>query len=338
MLISGLEDNSDLTELFVNFKAKPYYFATTIYKKNRLSKLSFDPISKNLRFLSTSVALNWTVGKSTKFSNRARNGEEKFVRDEYGWGSWYPWIYARWNSDHISNLDAWHLFFSSFTHGRIESIKTYYKLETHLAAELKYFLPFKINALQEVFQISQHSRSEINSHFFTTWPTGSVIGLHLRRGEIMSQDESWIRPGTSAFSIDDHVKGVLRMSERLNTDQVYVATDSTNTLELLRKKLPNFNIFSSNTDRSKFYRIEHEKIYDMQHFIFDNPKLGEFYAYSSISDLKYLSQCQGLVGKFSSEFMLTAWLLALGNQQEYVPFVDLHGDVTKLIHDRVIYT
>jgi hypothetical protein len=328
-----IEMNNHLLE----FNARPYYFMNTL-KKGKLAKLSFDPISKNIRFLSSAVAINWLSNKSTKFSKKARDGEAKFVKNQYGWESWYPWLYARQNSFDINNLDAWKLFFTSFSNGEVENNQsTQLKIKSDKSDELKYIFPAVISALNRIFKITFNSENEINSSYFCAMPSDPVIGLHIRRGEIISEDESWTRPGTPVFSIDDHVHAVRMMSEKLSTNKVFVATDSNSTIEKIVEKLPNFEVFTSNTDRNNFYRIKPGEIYDMQNYIYSNPEKASFYVHSSISDLKYLSQCHGLVGKFSSEFTFTAWLLAIGIQNKMIPFVDLHGDQTEINYDRIVY-
>lgn len=337
MLIQGMNPDNEINDLMLEFNSKPYYFKNTV-SRGKLAKLSFDPISKNIRFLSSAVAINWLSNKSTKFSKRARDGEARFVKNQYGWESWYPWLYARQNSININNLDAWRLFFSSFSDGQVENNQsTRLKIKHDYSEELKYTFPAVLSAINKIFQISYNVENEINANYFCAMPSNPVIGLHIRRGEIISEDESWTRPGTPVFSIDDHVHGVRMMSEKLGTNKVFVATDSNSTIEKIKEKLPGFEVFTSNTDRNNFYRIKPGEIYDMQNYIYSNPRKASFYVHSSISDLKYLSQCQGLVGKFSSEFTFTAWLLANGVQNKMIPFFDLHGDLTEINYDRVVY-
>lgn len=203
--------------------------------------------------------------------------------------------------------------------------------------DLKFIFPAVVSAINRVFQISLNVENEISQNYFCAMPSDPVIGLHIRRGEIISEDESWTRPGTPVFSIDEHAQGVRVMSEKLNTNKVFVATDSNQTLEKISEKLPDFEVFTSNTNRNNFYRIKPGEIYDMQNYIYSNPSKASFYVHSSVSDLKYLSQCQGLVGKFSSEFTFTAWLLAIGVQNKMIPFFDLYGVQTEINYDRILY-
>jgi len=58
--------------------------------------------------------------------------------------------------------------------------------------------------------------------------------------------------------------------------------------------------------------------------------MGEFYALSAIADLQNLSLCSGLVGKFSSEFIITAWMLAVGQHSKDIPIFDLRGEKTAI--------
>jgi hypothetical protein len=332
-----MKPDTEMDDRLLEFNAKPYYFKNTL-RKRKLAKLSFDPISKNIRFLSSTVAINWLSNKSTKFSNKARNGEERFVKNQYGWENWYPWIYARQNSTNVNNLDAWRLFFTSFSDGHVENNQsTQLNIKRDKSEMLKYTFPAVVSAINTIFKISLNVRKEINSNYFCAMPSDPVIGLHMRRGEIISEDESWTRPGTPVFSIDDHAHAVRMMSEKLGTNKVFVATDSNSTIEKIVEKLPDFEVFTSNTDRNNFYRIKPGEIFDMQNYIYSNPEKASFYVHSSISDLKYLSQCQGLVGKFSSEFTFTAWLLAIGVQNKMIPFCDLHGDQTEFNYDRIVY-
>ena len=327
-----------MNDYLLEFNVRPYYFKNTL-KKGKLAKLSFDPISKNIRFLSSAVAINWLSNKSTKFSNKARNGEDKFVKNQYGWESWYPWIYARQDCINVNNLDAWKLYFSSFSDGYVENNQsTQLNTKPDESEKLKYTFPAVVSAMNKIFKFSLNARKEVNSNYFCDMPSDPVIGLHIRRGEIISEDESWTRPGTPSFNIGDHVHAVRVMSEKLGTNKVFVATDSNSTIEKIKEMLPDFEVFTSNTDRNHFYRIKPGEIYDMQNYIYSNPREASFYVHSSLSDLKYLSQCQGLVGKFSSEFTFTAWLLAIGVQNKMIPFFDLHRAQTEIDYDRIVYS
>ena len=341
--LKNLSTDNRLEDSIQRYYDSPYCFQqkTIFSNKKKSAHLSFDPISKNLRMFASAVSFNWGIGRSGKLSNKARNGETEFVKNEYGWVSWYPWIYIRHLNLELNNIAAWSYYFNAFNsngelplqNSKITQIK---KNTTSIEEEL--YLRFAINiaSIKSNFILSEKSKTIVKKqNSAIKFAFDNVIGLQIRRGETVSEDETYIRPTTPAFTLEAHAFGVRALAEKLQTDKIYIATDSLQTIDKMSTLLPEFQISFSNIDRAKFYRVKTGQIYDMQNYIYDNPLEAPFYAYSAMTDLLNLSRCRGIVGKFSSEFVFTAWMLALAESKRYIPIFDLQGEQSQVNFDRL---
>jgi len=202
------------------------------YKK---LNLSFDPISKNLRMLTSAQAFNYSKGNyHVKLDNKPRRGEESFVLNNYGWESWKPWLYVKNIKPELNNIDAWAFYFENFNlNSRIPDHKTNIidKNIYSYSDQLYLYFAIHIAVMKQIFVPSSLTKKFLSETNSFPYGADNIIGVHIRRGDTVSSDESFTRPNTESFSLELHALGVRSMSEKLQTNKVYISTDSLETIE-----------------------------------------------------------------------------------------------------------
>jgi len=335
MLLNGYQNSftSRINEQLAEYRGNPYSLFT-LHPPMRKHKahLSVYPLSKNIRMVASVVAKNLAHGWSTQFSDLPRRGEEDFVRTSLGWESWFPWV---WTSDvsiyRGSGIEAWSEYFEfpnfqNSNHSHRKLVLKYQRSQDYFLTQL----PFMADALRQTFTFSQSSARKVQSlldqSFIQDVSNNGYIGVHIRRGENVSEDEKWTRKNVPFVSLEDYATATKDLAYELGIDKLFVSTDSVNTLERFSKLCTGFNIFYNYIDRSQFFRPMQDQIEDVETHVRKNGSLCNFYAFSALADLYMLSGSKGLVGTISkSEFSKTAWYLAVSKNDQFVPFRSLSG-------------
>lgn len=292
------------------------------------AQLSFYPISKNIRMISSIVAKNLAQGKNTKFSKKAKKGEEKFAKQFLGWKSWYPWIWTRWVSNNLSNLESWNVYFNfsrTNTHIKGKKLKV---LRTNPVEKTYARLGIYVFAVSKVFQLNESTKNEIvkmlPKEFFES--KEKIIGIHVRRGENISEKNDIQREGFIYVELSSYWEEIRKVSKQLNTKKIYLSTDSFEVIKYAKKELKELEVMYSDIDRDNFFRPTSTEQVSLETIIANNHQMAKFYSFTSIADLYALSKCDYIIGTISiSEFSKTAWYLAMADKNSYIPFSSLSG-------------
>lgn len=328
----GLNNSSSnkISYYIKKYKNNPYrlnHKSIDIFKSQ--AQLSFYPISKNIRMISSIVAENLAKGKITKFSKKAKKGEAKFVKHFLGWQSWYPWIWTRWASNNkLSNLESWSIFFD-FTADRNYAKKQKREvLKLNQLEKIYAKIGIYVFAIGKVFQLNELTKKEvlkiIPNEFFNL--NSKVIGVHIRRGENVSGENDIKREGFIFFDLSVYFNEIRKVSKQLNTKKIYLCTDSTEVINFAKAELKEYTLFYSNIDRDKFFRPTSTAQISLETLVANDTQMAKFYSITSIADLYALSKCDYIVGTISiSEFSKTAWYLAMAEKNSFVPFSSISG-------------
>jgi len=277
--------------------------------------------------LATSYSKSIAGGTSFRISNRPRRGEINFVKSVLGWSSWYPWIWVRHLQQEAMPLSrAWQTYFESdfsmrkFRGKRFRVRKCLEPLDVLASRFVLY-----CEALSRLFILSNYSKAYVSSNLNLELLELPFIALHIRRGENVSKDGSWIRPGFTFVSLEEYVRSINELATNLEINRIYLACDSVSDMDEVKLRLENhYEIFSLNLDRSRFVRHVQGHIEDVETWCQRNNNEIPFYTLSGIAELFAFSNSSGIVGSIgSSEFAKTGWLLACSRKRRLVPFVSL---------------
>jgi len=314
------------------FESEPYFFSNIdFYRRKKKARLSFYPLSKNIRMIASVIASNLQKNRETKFSNYPRAGEEKFVTENLGWKDWHPWVWSLNETLNHKGQEAWEDYFVFNGEKLGDNIKEIKKMRGASFIESEILkLPFLFEAYRRVFQFSditmQNLEPLLPEKLLLNVGIEPYFSVHIRRGENISEDESWTRANVPMVSIEKYAIEAKKMADLLQIGNVFVATDSDNSLDQFAKFCPDLKIFSNNLNRKYFFRPSRNQIEDVETYLRKNPKEVNFYAHSALADLFMMSKSKGIVGTLSvSEFTKTAWYLAMATSQKFVPFSSLSG-------------
>jgi len=286
--------------------------------------LSFDPVSKNLRFISSYFCEGIKKGLIPRISQQCRHGEDGWWREKTG-ESWYPWLWTRYFTNNTCNEASWNNLF--------KDIKDIIDLPPDIQqaeGQLSEFYLY-LACLDHTFRLNEEFEKQLkNTVLNYTWPSNPVCGLQIRRGEMVPQDgsvnKSW--NGRPIFTIDDYIKGLDIVCEKLGTNDVFVSTDSLETIDYLNNKYSQYNFISNLYDRNLFIRYDGDA--STVHLSIDlqsNQHLIQHYTESCVADLICLAKCQGYVGGMKhSEYGVTGWFLQMTKQKKITPYYNVEGD------------
>jgi hypothetical protein len=274
------------------------------------------------------VAENLANGKNTKFSKRAKKGEDKFVKQFLKWKSWYPWIWTRWANNNLSNLESWNIYFNFLPtnkHLKGQSLKV---LRVNQIEKTYAKMGIYVFAISKVFQLNENTKKEIvkiiPKDFFVT--NDKIIGVHVRRGENISGKNDIRREGFIYFDLLIYFNEIKKVSNQLKTKSIYLSTDSLEVIEYAQKELRDFTVMYSDIDRDSFFRPTSTEQVSLETIIANDSQMAKFYSFTSIADLYALSKCDYIIGTISiSEFSKTAWYLAMAEKKSFVPFSSISG-------------
>ena len=309
-----------INNCFEEYDSDPFVLGNQFFRfPARKGRLSFYPISKNLRMLATSYSKSIADGTSFGISHRPRRGEINFVKSVLGWSSWYPWIWVRHlQQDAMPLSKAWQTYFESnfsVREFRAKKFRVRKYLEPLDALSTRFVL--YCEALSRLFILSNYSKVYVSSNLNLELLESPFIALHIRRGENVSKDGSWIRPGFTFVELEEYLHAVNILAKNLEINRIYLACDSVTDMDEVKLRLENqYEVFSLNLDRSRFVRHVQGHIEDVETWCQKNTNDIPFYALSGIAELFAMSNCSGIVGSIgSSEFAKTGWLLACSRKR-----------------------
>lgn len=287
--------------------------------------LSFYPVAKNLRFVSSHFYNSVKNNRVPVLSDRARIGEDSFWMEMTS-KSWYPWLWIRYfdNVDsNEGNRKSWERLFNP-----IENVSEAPDINPDSFNSGSFFL--YLACLSHIFRFNEIFEKHLFSTYKAEFPEGPVCGLQIRRGEIVPKDgdinKSWnIR---ELFTLDDYMVGAKEVCEKLGTKSIFVSSDSSETLEYLKDNYPDYNFIVNKYDRNLFVRFQGDpsKV-NLERDLQLNPELIEHYTETCLIDLYMLSQCQGFVGGMRhSEYGVCGWFLQMAEQKSITPYYNLEGN------------
>jgi len=287
--------------------------------------LSFYPVAKNIRFVSSHFYNSIKNNRIPILSDTARSGEDSFWMNMTS-RSWYPWLWIRYFKDIDTgegNRKSWERLFRPIEDPCIKEVTGYNDVNPG-----SFFL--YIACLSHVFRFNQIFKNLIFEKYKSEFPEGPVCGLQIRRGEIVPKDgdinKSWkIR---ELFTLDDYMVGAKEICDKLGTKTIFVSSDSNETLEYLKENYTDYNFIVNKYDRSLFVRFQGDpsKV-NLERDLQLNPSLIEHYTETCLIDLYMLSQCQGFVGGMRhSEYGVCGWFLQMAEQEHITPYYNLEGN------------
>jgi hypothetical protein len=298
--------------------------------------LSFYPLSKNIRFLSSHFFDNIQKGLNPKLSNNPRPGEDYFWKQKTGENSWYPWLWSRNYKNNNSTKDSLNNILKD-----IERIVDISKFDENYINDLKNYaiepLPLYLACLDHVFSLNNDLENKLlNNELNYEWPSGPVCGLQIRRGETTKNttniDGAWA--GRKVYSLDEYMEKTKYICDILNTNNIFVSTDSSETIDYLKQKYTNYNFFDNKYDKNLFVRYST----DWKKEFIDSPSLElqlskkleliDHYNNSCLADLICLSKCNGYVGGMTiSEYGILGWFLQMAKQKKITPYFNIEGNL-----------
>lgn len=290
--------------------------------------LSFYPVAKNIRYVSSYFFKAIKSNKKPVLSYSSRPGEDTFWWSQTK-ESWFPWLWTRHLENNNTTQDSWCNYFLP--------IEDLIESDDKSTAELEDFYLY-LACLSHVFRISQVAKSSLFTKYVDFDSSQDMIGLQIRRGELVpnsgSVKESWSEKNASNFGgrpiyeIDDYMIGVSMISEATGIKNVYVSTDSAETIDYLKTNYTDYTFYYAKFDRDKFIRYNGDPSKVALEFdVFRNQHLIELYTESCLIDLYMLSECNAFVGGMVwSEYGITGWLSQIAKKRKITPYYNVEGE------------
>lgn len=287
--------------------------------------LSFYPVAKNIRFVSSHFYNAIKNNRIPVLSDRARNGEDSFWAEMTS-QSWYPWLWIRYQEvldANEGNRKSWRRLFNP-----IEDQIEKEDIDPNSFNSGSFFL--YLACLSHVFRFNEMFGKHLLEKYKAEFPKTPVCGLQIRRGEIVPKDgdinKSWkIR---ELFTLDDYMAGAKEVCDKIGTRTIFVSSDSSETIEYLQENYKDYNFIVNKYDRNLFVRFQGDpsKV-NLERDLQLNPGLIEHYTETCLIDLYMLSQCQGFVGGMKhSEYGVCGWFLQMIEQKSITPYYNLEGE------------
>lgn len=283
--------------------------------------LTFSPVSKNVRFISSDFFRSIVNNKKPGISLDPRPGEAGHLLQMIG-ENWYPWLWSRCYEKNSNNLESWCNLFLDIS----EEVKPQ---DLPKPGDFHTFFLY-LACLEHTFRINPEMEKNIKDQYFNyEWPDLPVCGLQIRRGELVPKDgdigKGW--NGRPLYSLDDYMHKARLMCENLNTNYIFISTDSKEAVEYLVGKYPEYNFLTNGYDRNLFIRYNGGGAYlELESDLRKDPNIIKHYTESCISDLLALSMCQGYVGGMTwSEYGICGWFLQMVKQKKITPYINIEG-------------
>lgn len=295
--------------------------------------LSFYPLAKNIRFISSYFFKNIRMGLKPRISLNCRPGEDYFWTSKTK-DNWYPWLWGRYFEKKSNNKESWENIFSTID----KAITIQNNQENFVDFNNINDFVLYLSCLDFIFELNEKFLETITQTIINKYiPQNNLCGLQIRRGEIVAKDGDLSKSYLKArpiYTIDDYMIGVKKVCEKLNNNDVFVSTDSNETINYLKENYPDYKFYDNLYDKNNFLRYSES---NLNKYNLDGPSLEfdinlrqdliKFYTETCISDLYLLSKCKGYVGGMTySEFGICGWFLQMAKQKSINPYYNVEGE------------
>jgi hypothetical protein len=315
-----------------NFKKYLHYTNNYINKISKESTkyseipLTFYPIAKNIRIVSSFMVKNILNGEKSYINNKAREGEEDYWINCKKMETWYPWLWARGRIDNnYTNKEGWLYYFDSFNEKIDINLESNETLKPPDNLEL-FFL--YLSSVKYTFKLNESYKKIINNLVYKiNWPSDSkILAVQIRRGETCSKNcKISDRP---CFDLDHYIEKIDLMLSQNNYEYIYISTDSDEEIEIIKLKRPKWKLLYLDINRKLFFRLNGESVsslVDLEISCSKNPDNIPFIVDTALYDLYFISKCQGYISTMSiSHFSLLGWYLQISEQEKLTPYINMN--------------
>jgi hypothetical protein len=323
-------DNTEYFKNYISFTNSILNSAQTTSEESLEIPLTFYPIAKNIRTVTSFLAKNVLDGYSSFINNKARNGEIEHWKMHNDM-DWYPWLWARgrMETDDYTNQKGWNNYFSSFTSLHKDLPVSSSSIEP--PGEVIVFFIY-LSSCKYAFQLNSSYQSMMNNYKVEmNWPEHSkILAVQIRRGDTVKKDGSMA--GRIYFTLNEYIEKMDIMIKEHDYEYIYISTDSNEEMGEIQRLRPEWKLLYLPIDRSQFFRMDdahnmYGKHVDIEVFCALHPDRIPFTMDSGIADLYFISLCQGYVStQSSSEFSMCGWLLQIAEQEKLTPYINMTGE------------
>ena len=316
--------NSETIDIQAELSAATRQIQRVVSSANKVNPchLSFYPVAKNIRFVSSSFYSSIKAGMRPYMSDHCRPGEDYFWTEMTGM-SWYPWLWTRYENPAVGEgcRASWGRLFMDIEDG---------VACTPGPADSAESLFLYLACLSHVFRFRPGFADRLMQAHRADFPEEPVCGLQIRRGEIVPKggniEDAWkIRP---LYTIDEYMDGAKQVCDVIGARHIFLSSDSSETIDYLRERYHNYNFIVNRYDRELFlrYQGDHSRV-NLEADLQMNPGLTRHYTESCLIDLYMLARCKGYVGGMSySEYGLSGWFLQMAEQKAITPYYNIEGE------------
>jgi hypothetical protein len=327
------EVSTENTRFFKQFLAYTNALVNNFQRRSEKSAeipLTFYPIAKNIRTVTSFMAKHVMDETSSFMDNLARRGEARYWKKQNDM-EWYPWLWSRgrMETEDYTNQEGWNYYFDSF--------KT---TDEYLLVSQNRICPpgenviffIYLSCCKYVFRFSAQFKDMMQKYKAEMqWPeNGKVLAVQIRRGDTVKKDGSMA--GRPYFELNDYIEKMDIMIAENGFEYIYISTDSNEEIREVQKLRPEWKLLQLPIDRSQFLRVDetmdlYGKQMDLEVFCAMHPDRIPFIMDSGMADLYFISQCQGYISTISiSEFSLCGWLLQMAEQEKLTPYINMTGE------------
>lgn len=342
----SIEITNEITNYFVSYLEWGNNMVNFIQNKSNNYvdvPLSFYPIAKNIRFVSSHMINNILNNKKSVIFNTNRHNEQIFWENELNRGPINPWLWCRGRildennkiKENYTNHEGWTYYFDSFSKESLSNNN--YTEKTYIEPEEKYKMFFLYLAcLKYTFVLNDKYLNMIKEYKEkVNWPDNSkILAVQIRRGDVSTKSGS--KSCREYFSLNDYIEKIDKLLEKNNYDYIYISTDSEiseleNDIKLVR---PNWKLIFLPFKREDFFRMDENasilnngyyQAQELEDSCRLNPDKIPFIVDTGLMDLYFISICQGYISTMSeSEFSKLGWFLQIIEQKKITPYINMN--------------
>lgn len=323
-------DNTEHFKNYISFTNSILNSAQTTSEETLEIPLTFYPIAKNIRTVTSFLAKNVLDGYSSFINNMARNGEVEHWK-KHNDMKWYPWLWSRgrMERDDYTNQEGWNYYFDSFGSTHEDLPVSSNSIEP--PGEIIVFFIY-LSCCKYAFRLNAHFQEMVMKYKAEMqWPeNGKVLAVQIRRGDTVKKDGSMA--GRPYFELNDYIEKMDIMIKEHEYEYIYISTDSNEEIGEIQKLRPEWKLLQLPIDRSQFLRVDetidlYGKQMDLEVFCAMHPDRIPFIMDSGMADLYFISQCHGYISTISiSEFSICGWLLQIAEQEKLTPYINMTGE------------
>lgn len=307
--------------------------------------LSFYPVAKNIRFCSSYMTRNLLSGKKSVISSRFRENEKKFWEKNLKRGPIEPWLWNRGRGeDNYTNQKGWGRYFKSFG----SEISLSVGEETLKPGKKENIFYNYIASIGYTFSLTENYIHLVEKYKEEMkWPDDKkILAVQIRRGETCSRDGK--KSDRPFFTLNNYIQDIERILNEVKYDYIFIATDSDEEIDEIKKIKPEWKLLFIPIDRKKFLRMEGDiplneagltvSTEDLEDKCRLNPETVPFIADSCIMDLYFIGISHGYISTISiSEFSRCGWYLQIFNNKKITPYINISGDrINMLERDKLL--